>query len=419
MELKEVLEGIKKHIGDTTTEIKNLLAKQDEEIKKFGKSTEETGAAIDKATKRIMELEEELKAAQTRIDEIEKKGGRLFGGGAEEQKSIGQRFIESEAYKAFNPETDQKSNAMALKSIYGERKTITGAPLGMVPGYLYDPQRVQGIIAGPERAQRVRDLIPVLPTSSGAIEFVREIGFANNAATVPEFEDTDEGPTYQKPKSHLEFEIVSTSVKTIAHWLPVTRQILADAAGLQAYIDTRLVYGLKLEEDRQILYGTGAGNDLQGIMTDPNVQTYQWSQGQPDDTKIDAIRRAMTLARVAEYPVTGVVLHPEDWEDIELLKGNDGHYIWIVVTVGGEQRLWRAPVVDTTAINPGEFLVGAFAMGTALWDREQASIRVSDSHKDFFTKNLMAILAEERLAQTIYRPEAFVVGTFDNPPANP
>ena len=279
MELKEVLEGIKKHIGDTTTEIKNLLAKQDEEIKKFGKSTEETGAAIDKATKRIMELEEELKAAQTRIDEIEKKGGRLFGGGAEEQKSIGQRFIESEAYKAFNPETDQKSNAMALKSIYGERKTITGAPLDMVPGYLYDPQRVQGIIAGPERAQRVRDLIPVLPTSSGAIEFVRETGFANNAATVPEFEDTDQGPTYQKPKSHLEFENVSTSVKTIAHWLPVTRQILADAAGLQAYIDTRLIYGLKLAEDRQILYGTGAGNDLQGIMTDPNVQTYQWSQG--------------------------------------------------------------------------------------------------------------------------------------------
>ena len=206
-------------------------------------------------------------------------------------------------------------------------------------------------------------------------------------------------------------------MKTIAHWLPVTRQILADAQGLQGYIDSRLIYGLKLAEDQQLLYGDGLNQNIQGIMTCPGVQEYKWSEGRAGDNKLDAIRRAMTLARLAQYPVTGIVLNPKDWEDIELLKGEDGHYIWINVNSGGQQLLFKVPVVDSSAIEEGDFLTGAFAMATNLWDREQASIQVSDSHEDFFTKNLLAIRAEERLTQTIYRPEAFVKGSFDNAPA--
>lgn len=413
MELKQVLDTLKGHINDTTTEIKSLLDKQDGEIKQFGESTEKTGKAIDVATKRIDELHEELKAAQTRMDEMEKKGGRLFGGQGEEIKSLGQRFVGSEAYKNFDAGSHSRSDAVEIKSFYGGRKTLTGDPLGSVPAYLYSPHRMPGIITPPDRLQRVRDLIPVLQTTQGSIEYVVETGFTNNAATVPEYKDTDTG---NKPKSSLAFSVENMSMRTIAHWLPVTRQILADATGLQSYIDTRLIYGLKLTEDEQILYGDGTGSNLQGIMTADGVQEYKWSGGKAGDNKIDAIRRAMTKARVAEYPVTGIVLHPNDWEDIELLKGSDGHYIWVRVTEGGEQRLWRVPVVDTTAINEGDFLTGAFMMATALWDREQASIRVSDSHADFFTKNLLAILAEERLAQTIYRPEAFVIGKFDGAP---
>ncbi len=412
LEVKDVLETLKGHINATTTEIKELLGKQDKEIAKFGVSTEETGQAIEKASARIDELAEELKEAQSRMDELEKKNGRLLSGKGVGRKTLGQAFVDSEAYKKFNAESDSRSDFVEVKSFY-DHKTLTGEPLGDVPAYLYEPHRLPGIITPPDRLERVRDLIPVIPTGLGAIEYIRETGFTNQAATVPEFKDTDEGA---KPKSSIEFEIHTMSMKTIAHWLPVTRQILADAAGLQGYIDTRLIYGLKLVEDEQVLYGDGTGTNLQGIMTSDNVQEYKWSDGKPGDNKVDAIRRAMTLARIAEYPVSGVVLHPNDWEDIELLKGSDGHYIWVRITEGGQQRLWRVPVIDTTAIEEGDFLTGAFAMATALWDREQASIRVSDSHADFFTKNLMAILAEERITQTVYRPEAFVIGTFDEAP---
>ena len=125
----------------------------------------------------------------------------------------------------------------------------------------------------------------------------------------------------------------------------------------------------------------------------------------------------MNKVRVAEYAATGIVLSPNDWTDIELLKDNQGRYIWTVVTEGGQKRLWAVPVVDTTAMVDGQFLTGAFLGGANIWDREEAAVTIGDQHADFMVKNLLAILAEERIALTVYRPEAFVAGTFDDAPA--
>ena len=46
----------------------------------------------------------------------------------------------------------------------------------------------------------------------------------------------------------------------------------------------------------------------------------------------------------------------------------------------------------------------------------EAQVRVAEQHDDFFVKNMVVILAEERLALTLYRPEAFVVVTLDHAP---
>ena len=137
----------------------------------------------------------------------------------------------------------------------------------------------------------------------------------------------------------------------------------------------------------------------------------------PVDTKIDAIRRALTRAHVLEYVPTGVVANPNDWEDIQLSKGSDGHYIWAAVASGTGQQFFLLPVVVTNAINVAEALVGSFSMGSTIWDREQVTVRVSESHSDFFIKNLVAILAEERICQTIYRPDSFVKVSFDAAPS--
>lgn len=378
------------------------LEDQNREIKAAGQTSKDT-------RDEIVKLEKKYDEQQARLTEIQTKMGRLdmSGGQAEERKSLGQRFVESAEYKSARERGEIKTEKAQLGSIY-ERKALDSTNASA--GTLVIPQRVPGIVRPNERV-RVRDLLAQGRTESNAVEFFKETGFTNNAAAVPE--GTKAGFT-GKPQSNITFSKVTIPVATVAHWIPATRQIIADASQLRSYIDTRLLDGLGRAEDRDLMYGDGTGDTLLGII--PQATAY--NRAQAGDSKIDTLRRSMTQVRLAEYEADGIVLHPSDWEDIELAKGSDGHYIWISVNSGGEQRLFRVPVVDTTAIDEGEFLTGAYSLAAMLWDREEANIRTSDSHSDYFVKNMIAILAEMREALTVFRPEAFIHGDFaDVPPA--
>jgi len=227
-----------------------------------------------------------------------------------------------------------------------------------------------------------------------------------------------EGAT--KPGAQMFFEERTARVQTLAHHMKVTRQVLADMPGLQNNINTDGIYGLLRAEDTGILYGSGTGAEMQGILTDPGRQQYKWSEGKTNDTKVKAIRRSRTLVEMADGEASGCVLHPTVWEDIELETGSDEHYIWVNRMNGlnpdGEE-IWRMPLVLTRAIKAETWLVGAFAQATSLYDREQANVRWSDSNEDDFIKNLMTALFEERIAQAIRHPELLVEGTFDSAPA--
>ncbi len=226
----------------------------------------------------------------------------------------------------------------------------------------------------------------------------------------------------QKPEAQMFFEERTFQVQLIAHYMETTRQVLDDMPGLRQNIDSDLIYGLLLKEDKSLLYATGAGGQISGLLTDPDRQHYLWSEGDSDDTKADAIRRARTRVELADFESTGVVVHPKVWEEIELEKGSDGHYLW-VQTGGmngldpGGQRIWRMPMVTTRAIAYDTFLTGAFAQAATLYDRMQAKILFADQHGTNFTANVLTILAEERLGLAVRRPEAFVEGTFDSAPA--
>jgi HK97 family phage major capsid protein len=263
------------------------------------------------------------------------------------------------------------------------------------------------------RRARVRDLFPVANTNANLIEFFRVVGFgtdrldlSSSASVVPDRVGSAFG---LKPQSELNFEVDQAPVRTIAHYEIAHRNVLMDEPQLQSTINNELLYGLRLTEDNQILNGTGTGNDLRGILNTPDIQTYDISSGPGTDKKQDALRRAATKAILAYYDPNGIVVHPYDWEDIELDKGSDGHYtVSMNVTVGADARLWRMSVVDSPAIAEGRGLVGAFGLGAQLYDRMQANIRIAEQHSDLFTRNAVAILAEQRLALAVKRPESFV-----------
>jgi HK97 family phage major capsid protein len=357
-------------------------------------------------------------------------------------KSIGQMFVESAEFKALNGGRNganmpapwqvkaSLTGGIQYKDVYDALPTGT---MGRGADAVFGSIQRDPIVTPPMRTKRVRDLFPVRTTTAAVIEYFRQIGFTsipgdnlvggyntnNNASTVAQ-RLGDNSNFAVKPRSDFQFEGHQAPVRTLAHWEAAHRNVLADEPQLRSIIDNELMYGLRLLEDNQILNGDGTGENLLGVLQTPGIQNYAWSSGAASpvaDTKADAIRRAATLAFLAYYEPTGIVLHPNDWEDIELTKDIQGQYLVAVsVAMGGEPRVWRMPVIDTPAIPEGTALVGAFGTGAQLYDREQASIRISEQHSDFFVRNAIVVLAEQRLALAVKRPEAFVAIDFDMAP---
>lgn len=347
-------------------------------------------------------------------------------------RTIGQQFVDSPEFKALNGgrnganmvtpfQFEGSLTNYNVKDVFSAMPTVGNAERGTGLSDFGTIQRDPMVIS-PTRTKRVRDLFPSRTTTAAVIEYFRHMGFTtpgstatNAAATVAE----RSGDTFgAKPQSSFQFVGEQAAVRTLAHWEAAHRNVLADEPQLRSIIDNELMYGLRLLEDNQILNGNGSGENLTGVLQTSGIQTLNWSAGASGDNKADAIRRAATLSFLAYYEPTGVVLHPTNWEQMELSKDDNGQYLVAVsVALGGSPKLWRIPVVETPAIPVNTALVGAFGTGAQLYDREQASIRVSEQHADFFVRNAIVILAEQRLALAVKRPEAFVKVTFDNAPA--
>ena len=87
--------------------------------------------------------------------------------------------------------------------------------------------------------------------------------------------------------------------------------------------------------------------------------------------------------------------------------GNMHYYMGGPVAAGGNTTMWGLPVVESEVLERGSAWVGDFTKAV-LYDRQQASIAVTDSHANFFVRNLVAILAETRVALAFLQPAAFV-----------
>jgi HK97 family phage major capsid protein len=360
--------------------------------------------------------------------------------------SIGEMFTNSEEFKSlgggrnganmpapWQVKTSLTTHNYHVKDVFSAMPTagnLSGFQRGSGLGDFGSIQR-DPMVASPMRTKRVRDLFPVRRTTAQVIEYFRQLGFTsisaadfaafpgysgnNDAAAVPERSGSAFG---LKPQSSFQFVGEQAPVRTLAHWEAAHRNVLADEPQLRSIIDNELLYGLRLLEDNQILNGDGAGENLKGVLQTTGIQTYNHASvaaamSAPKDTKADGLRRAATLSFLAYYEPSGIVMHPNDWEDIELTKDANGQYLVAVsVAMGGEPRVWRMPVVETPAIAEGTALVGAFGTGAQLYDREDASIRISEQHSDFFIRNAIVILAEQRLALAVKRPEAFVKVTL-------
>lgn len=380
-EYKQVQADLKA-VGDN---VKQYAEKVEKEVKQFGDANAETKQKADDALSKFNELQLSIQNMQQQLDRPSTSVQSTF-------KSAGQRVIESEDFKTNASSTFRGNMRIAMP----RQAILTSTGPSVIPDN-------QGIIAPITQRLTVRDLIAPGQTGSNAIEYTVETGFTNNAGTVEEAKP--------KPYSDITFDNVTANVRTIAHLFKASRQILDDAPALQSYIDARARYGLQLAEERQLLLGNGAGQNLHGII--PQAQTFDETLVKiVNATAIDRIRYALLQAVLAELPSTGIVLNPIDWAGIQLTKDNEGRYIIGNPVNGNAPTLWNLPTVETQAMVVDNFLTGAFGMGAQIFDRMDIEVLISTENDKDFENNMVSIRAEERLALSVYRPEAFVTGTF-------
>jgi HK97 family phage major capsid protein len=213
-----------------------------------------------------------------------------------------------------------------------------------------------------------------------------------------------------KPQSDITYVQELINVVTLGHWFRASKQILSDFPMLQTLINTRATFGLKLAEEQQILYGDGATNHLNGLV--PQATAYNAAYNKTGDTMIDIIRHAMLQTTLAFYPATGIAISPTDWHDIVLTKDTLGRYMFANPQGSSPAVLWGLPVAECYSMTIGDFLVGSFRLAVTLFDREEASILLSTEDQDNFVRNMVTILAEERLALAVSRPAAIIYGNF-------
>lgn len=345
-------------------------------------------------------------------------------GGAPERKSISQLVMDDAKYKSWLADlaphghfAEKVRIASPQVQIPGGLKAlVTGASDASAGAFVFnDVQRnLDQFIY--RRPLTMRDIVTIGRTESDTIEYVRQVSETNNAAMVPEATSSAviDGSTVTaamgglKPESGMVFERVITNVKTVAHWMPATKRALADAGQMQTLIDSFLRYGLEEELEDQMVLGNGVGENFTGLVNISNVTAQAW-----DTNLMVTTRRAKTKVRtVGRTTATAYLLNPTDWENIQLLRTEEGGANTGQFFFGGPASqevptLWNLPVIESESVPVGTGYVGNFKT-LILWDREQAGVQMTDSHNDFFVRNLVAILAEARAAFGCLRPASIV-----------
>ena len=411
--------------GEDLAELTNLLTAVKDAKKALEANAEARGALADaKAfmTQLSGEAGEDIKSGKVPV-------GNFLQPSREQVKTFGQLFTESEAYTSFVKA--HARNGVIPDSIKGlqsgqfstdMKALVTGASStsggALVTNDVYPT--LTDLVPG--RDLTMRDLVTVSSTQSDTVEFVRVTSKTNNAAAVAEATSAAAptapgaaGPLVldpnggYKPESGLALERVSTAVKTIAHWIPVTKRAVADAGQIRTLVDTFLREGLSEVLDAQMLTGNGAGENLLGILNSSPLTV--GSAGTDIDAVVDAIR---TVRVVGRRRPTGMVIHPNDWYSTGFLLAKDLQNNYLIgdprASVEQLQQLWGLKVVVTDAITENTALVGDFRYAV-LWEREGVNVMVSDQHADFFVRNLLAILAEMRAAFGVLDPQAFCTVT--------
>lgn len=403
---------LEKAFTEVETKLNDKFTKFENELKEHGSVSAATKGDVKKlaedfnglqkdVTQWLEDVKSKVTATTDDITALKQKRGTMDL--PTSAKSIGQEVIESEGFEALQQRKTKTLSVELKNTILGESGSPQQPDTNIAPRFT-----MPGIVPGAFRMLRLADLVPQGVTSSNNIYYVKETAFTNNAAETPE------GTT--KPESVITFGSVDTPVRTIAHFIRASKQILDDAPALQSYIDARMRYGVLLKKEQAIIAAGGA-QTINGLAATGNHTDLTVLSGAND---FDA-------ANVAKYQVIGndympdfYLINPADWGRMERLKTGiagdasyahaDGTAISYIAN-GLQPLLWGLPVVLSNSVTAGTFYCVS-RDAVMLWNRAGVTVDIFEQDADNVQKNLLTIRAEMRCAFTVFHAGAVIEGTW-------
>jgi HK97 family phage major capsid protein len=374
--------------------------------------------------KEVEALHDELTASRERHQALVKARRPVYGDDDEapagRRFSPGRQFVEDRGYRqlkhdgTFNSALSRVEFAVnmaegtSLINWATNQKALLRAGSSTSGGGFVLEDHQPGYLDILQREINVLDLLPRSPTTSDTIEYVREDTFTNSAAFVAEatgFTATTLGGTGVKPESALAYSTQTSPVKTMAHWVPVTNRMLADAPAIRGIIDGRLLLGLTLVLETQVVSGDGSGENLTGILNTAGIGAV--SKG--SDSIADALFKGRTYIRNTGHGrPSAYLVNPTDWQTVRLSResaatATPGTYLFGPPSQAGATTLWGMPVVESEAVPAGKAIIADWSQAMTMFDREQGNVRVG-TIGDQFIRNIQTILAELRVAFVVWRP---------------
>lgn len=383
----------------------------------------------------ITEKREALKAIDDRISanlEIATRGEEIEGGldrflgaiadrengNVNDNRSIAQRFTDTDEFRAFAERNGQGSTS-ALNMTYDgmDFRSVTDATLGATSGGAWARPALQPRVGQDflDRKVYLLDLLPHIATTDTAVVYVQDktplADLPNKAVEVTEGS--------AKPQGGLTTAVVTEPIATIAAWANLTRQVAADVPQLQGYLDNRLRYSLKRRADGQVIGGNGTPPNLTGLTNRSGILTN--APGSSEGRYV-TIRHSITLMEAAEAVPEIIVLNPADAEIFDLTNATSAGLHAVMDNDSPGQSAGLAGPVSRTAWGLTQVHSNAIASGTALlidpmaitvFDRQQATAYLTDSHASNFTSNILTLLLELRLGTALFNPNGVLKVTFN------
>ena len=386
--MAKLFEGVTELSGTKATERASEIRQANAELEELSKKRDDTKelADIEKATNEATKAQRHNISRQVDDSETVEQ--------PQTTKSLGDMLRENEAYQS------AIKSGGKFRGTLGEVSFSEATKATLTTADMVGPRQRLPLLLDAQETRTTADLMLQGTTSASSLEYYEETTFTNAAVEVAE--------GAAKPEATIDFTLITEPVRKIAVWIPVTDEMMQDNEGFESYLRGRLGFMIKQREELQLLVGDGTAPNISGITDRSGIQT----QAKGADPTLDAIFKAMTKVRnVGFAEPTAVVLHPNDWQDIRLIRTADGIYIFGSPADAAPERVWGLEVRVTGNMTENTGLVGAFRPDAQIFRKGGVELAVSDSHASYFISNLLAVRAEERLALAVYRPASFCTVT--------